>query len=141
MREGEVVGVSIQANMIARVHYRARVKMRAPEGIYYQDVPWPPPPRWVRVVPLDETPSLTDYLVDQPPDFYAMKTYKEESFILTKWRCGDREWVEYIHESDWPMDTKKTLCDHPRQVVFKRLDGFDPVASLKKLLRRLGGGK
>jgi len=130
---------------IARVHYIARVKFRAPEGIYYYNVPWPPPRYWYRVVPEDLQPTIELIAADEVP---TQSTIRQETFHMTRWRTSDpslydgfREWVEYIHESDWPMDTEKTLCDHPRQLIFKRMDGFDPVAAVKRLWDRLNRGE
>jgi len=136
----------VQSNRpIARVHYIARVKCRAPEGIYYYNVPWPPPRQWYRAIMPDPEPLYTD-AADMPD--LTTATVKKETFHMTRWRSSDpslyegyREWVEYIHESDWPMDTEKTLCDHPRQLIFKRMDGFDPVAAVKRLWDRLNRGE
>lgn len=114
------MGVSIQAKMIARVHYIARVKFRGPimhKGVFYQDIPWPPPRDWCLV---REVGGVEAYCVDEELDVTA-NVFERDHYVRMIWRCGSREWVEYIHESELPIK-ERDLCDHPRHVTFRRME-------------------
>lgn len=126
---------------IARVHYIARVKFRDPMGIRYMNIPWPPPRHYF--VPVFPEESVVEYFdIDSAP---VQCTIKQETYHMSRWRWGDKEWIEYIHESDWPLREPKEddLYDHPRQIIFERIDKppkvkASTVQEVIRLLRERG---